>query len=159
MRMMSNISLKADDVSPPLDSPASGPKPVLWKKRTIQHPQLGTLSFSRDRWLSESLATPSGVVLVSIDGDVSAPSPAGLATARDILADPEGVVSAAKIFVLSHAEAQEFVGGQGTLVLDGFTFRSDPGSFEVDLALSDWPDAIISVVFRDGFPSDVLLAD
>jgi len=132
---------------------------MFWKKRTIQHPQLGRLSFSRDRWLSESLATCDGEVLISIDGDASAPSPIGLAAAWDTLANSDGVVSAAKTFVLSHAAAQKFIGGQDILVLDGFTFRSVRGSFEVDFALSRWPDAMISVVFQDGLPNDVLLAD
>lgn len=132
---------------------------MFWKKRTIQHPQLGNLSFSQDRWLSESLATSIGEVLISIDGDASAPSPTGLAAAQETLANSEGVVSSAKTFVLSHASAQKFISGQGALVLDGFTFRSTHGSFEVDLTLSDWPDAMISVVFQDGFPREVLLAD
>ncbi|GHU11295.1 hypothetical protein FACS1894185_4290 [Betaproteobacteria bacterium] len=49
--------------------------------------------------------------------------------------------------------------GQGDLILDGFSFTEDLGTFNVDLSLSNWSDATVSVVFKDGLPCDALLAD
>ena len=48
--------------------------------------------------------------------------------------------------------------GNGRLVCDGFTVF-ETGSFAVEFSLSEWPDAMISVPFKEGVPCDVLLGD
>jgi hypothetical protein len=132
---------------------------MFWKKPTTKHPKFGVLVYSHDRWLSEVIQTESGNALVSIEGDRISPNETAIAFAEKLLEQTSLVVLRAISFVQADSEALEFIAGQGDLILDGFFFGSNKDSFEVELALSDWPDAMISVVFKDGLPCEVLLAD
>jgi hypothetical protein len=65
---------------------------------------------------------------------------------------------AAEAFVLQDAHAVEFMQSGGKLVCDGFTVYESQ-EFEVDFSLSDWPDAMITVLFNGESPCEVQLAD
>jgi hypothetical protein len=132
---------------------------MFWRKPTFQDPQLGTLTFSGGQWLSKPIASTTGNILVTVDGDSSSPSENGLAMAREVMSNPDRSANAAKNFVQAQATACEFIKGHGVLVLDGFSFKSAAGTFDIEFGLSAWSDAMISVVFRDGSPCDILLAD
>lgn len=132
---------------------------MIWKKPSIQDRILGTLSYSHKQWVSNLTSTPAGDLLVSVEGDSATPNPIGLNSAREIVSHPTEVVAAAMAFAQGNPQVKDFMDGQGELALDGFSFKSAPGSFHVELSLSKWPDAMISVVFKDNLPCDVVLAD
>jgi hypothetical protein len=132
---------------------------MFWKKPTTKHPQFGTLTYSNECWTSGEISTAAGVVIINIEGDKSGPSEASIAIAAKVLAQPQAVVTNAIAFAQANADAREFISGNGDITLDGFSFKSHHGSFQVNLALSNWPDAMIDVVFKDGVPCKVLLAD
>jgi hypothetical protein len=133
---------------------------MFWsKKPTISDPQFGLLAFANGEWCSKALPSPAGNLLVSIAGDRSAPSPAGLACAREIFQNAARVVSAAAAFVRADANAIAFMENNGSLVVDGFSVSATPGSFTVDFGLTDWPDAALNVRFADGMPFEVWLGD
>jgi len=132
---------------------------MFWKKPTFQDPHLGVLSRSGNVWRSGSIGTTSGEVFVSLEGGSASPDPIALAVAHCVLPNTEPVVRSAMAFALAHSDFQEFMAGNGDLTLDGFSFESSPDSFDVELALSEWPDAMITVVFKGGTPCSILLAD
>ncbi len=132
---------------------------MFWKKPTFQDPQLGVLSFSGKLWHSKPIGTRSGEVLLSLEGGTNSPDPSALAVAKDVLLNTRPIVKSAMAFAQSDSETQEFMAGNGELILDGFSFKSSAGTFDVELALSAWPDAMITVVFKGGVPCNVLLAD
>ncbi|MGY1426496.1 hypothetical protein [Lysobacter sp. A289] len=138
---------------------ALGLMTVFWKKPTFQDPQLGLLSHSGNVWQSKSIRTVSGEVLVSLEGGPASPDPIALAMAHDVLPNTEPVVKSAMAFALAHPDFQEFMAGNGDIALDGFSFKSSPDTFDVELALSEWPDAMITVVCKGGIPCGILLAD
>ena len=132
----------------------------MWgKKPTLEIAGLGPLSFSRGRWSSKPIGTNAGEVLLSLDGDRTSPAVDALALAKEVLGEPSRYAESAMTFASSNAEAREFMDGNGNLVLDGFTFTTAPASVRVELSLSDWPDAMITVVFNGRTPCEVLLAD
>lgn len=132
---------------------------MFWKKPTTKHPQLGTLTYSHGYWASEEIPTQAGHVIINIEGDKTGPSEASLGVAAEVLAHPQEVVTNAIAFIQANTEAREFICGNGDMILDGFSFKSFHGYFEVNLALSDWPDAMINVVFENGLPCQILLTD
>jgi hypothetical protein len=132
---------------------------MFWKKRKFEDEALGELSFYNGRWLSKQVDTPFGSILISLEGDSASPSPQGLSQARQLLSSPEHVIETANAFLEADANAQEFMKSNGSLVLDSFSFYPSEGTFEVGFGLSDWEDAMITVVFKDGSPCEVLLAD
>lgn len=52
----------------------------------------------------------------------------------------------------------DFLQNGGKLIDGEFTVL-ESGEFEVDFSVSDWPDAMVTVKFRDQRPCEVLLAD
>ena len=133
---------------------------MFWRKKpTNSDSQFGLLTFLNGKWNSGSLQGPAGDVLVSIEGDQSSPGPAGIAYAREVFRNTADIVSAATAFIRADANAIELMENNGTLVLDGFSFSSTPGTFTVDFGLTDWPDATLNVRFADGVPFEVWLGD
>ena len=130
----------------------------FWKKLTVQDPHFGLLSYSNQQWLSEQILTSAGSILVSFDGDKSGPNPASISLAQAVLVNPVVYLESAMAFAHSSPEAREFMEYQGDLILDGFSFLSAE-MFYVNLALSEWPDGVIDVVFKQGLPCNILLSD
>jgi hypothetical protein len=133
---------------------------MFWKKKpTISDPQFGLLTFSHSSWTSGPLQCPAGEVFISIDGDQSSPSVEGIAFAREVFENPADFVSAATAFIRADANAVAFMEYNGELDLSGFSFEATPGTFTVDFGLTDWPDAMLNVLFADGVPFEVWLGD
>lgn len=132
------------------------------KPKTFQDSDFGKLTHCpkpQSHWVSEAIPTSEGGILIDLPGDSAGPSRAALSIAKQTLSQLAPLLTAAISHVQQNSEAQEFIEGQGSLTLDGLSFTETSGTFNVELALSDWPDAMISVVFRGGSPCDVLLAD
>jgi hypothetical protein len=132
---------------------------MFWKKPILEDPDVGTLTFLSDQWMSESISTPCGEIWVSIGGDRTALSPEGLIEAKKLASNPDGAFRAAAAFIHSDAGAQEFIKGNGELVFNGFSITPIAGKFKTEFSLSNWSDAMISVEFENGLPYDVSLAD
>ena len=128
-------------------------------KPTIESPDLGTLSFSHGRWHSRPIRTNAGEVLIALEGDATSPAAAAITLVKEVLGDARAFVQPAIAFASADSRTQEFIGGNGDLQLDGFTIGAVPPSFRVELALSEWPDAMITVVFSGKVPCEILLAD
>jgi hypothetical protein len=131
---------------------------MFGKKTTFDDPLLGPISWSQEHWTTRALPTSEGEVTVMMEGSRSGPSPGALERARSVLTQPTPAVTAAKAFVIADPDASEFCLGNGQLVLDGFTVSVE-GELRVELALSEWPDAMITVVFTGETPCKTLLAD
>ncbi|WP_235567586.1 hypothetical protein, partial [Lysobacter sp. Root76] len=105
---------------------------MFWRKpKTFQDPDLGLLTHHhkpRDYWLSQSIATSAGDVLIDLPGDSHTPSAAALAIAKQALLQPNPLVVSAMSYVHASASAREFIEGHGELALDGFSFTDTPGS-------------------------------
>lgn len=130
---------------------------IFKQKPTHLDPDLGPLTFAHRQWTSGVIATGAGKAVVSLEGDAAGPDPACLSLARTVLQDAARHVAAAMAHACSDPQAREFMAGQGRLLFDGFSINAD-GSFHVDLALSEWEDASINVVFVQGAPREVLLS-
>lgn len=128
-------------------------------KPTIEVPGIGALSFSKGAWQSNSIHTNAGDVLVALEGDATSPNSGAIALAKEVLENARAFVQPAIEFASSDSRTQEFIEGNGELVLDGFTISAAPPSVRVELSLSEWPDAMITVVFRGRTPCEILLAD
>lgn len=127
----------------------------LWSKRSFEDPQLGRFNRVRTMWYAA--ANPEGLG-VSIEGDEECPAPAAIDAARSLMNQPDDWIVSAKAFVRKHEQAMEFIEGNGDMVCDGFTVYKS-GQFAVELSLTEWPDAMITVAFMEGVPCEVLLAD
>jgi hypothetical protein len=106
-------------------------------------------------WFPEE---PHAGLGVTLEGGRERPSPDTVEIARRLLREPHALIQAARTFLQADAEAQEFMKDSGELLCDGFTVR-ESGSFAVEFSLSEWPDAMISVPFKEGMPCTVLLGD
>jgi hypothetical protein len=129
-----------------------------WSKPTFEDPKLGRLAFAGGRWTSVPVRPGDGGLAISVDGSREGPSQAALQIAHEFIANSGRFFLSAKTFVLKDSNAVEFLEGQGELVLDGLTVRG-ADDFDVEIAVTDWPDAMISVRFKAGKPCEVLLAD
>lgn len=136
---------------------------MFWRKpKAFQDPDFGELrhrSKPQSRWVSAALPAVGGSILIDLPGDSAAPSATALSIAKQTLSQLAPLLRTAISHVQRHPKAQKFIEGQGSLVLDGLSFTETAGTFNMELALSDWPDAMVSVVFEGGAPCDVLLAD
>jgi hypothetical protein len=130
----------------------------FFSKPQFDDPVLGRLTRVGSSWIAREIATSAGPLGVTVDGDRAAPSPAGLKVAKSLIQAPEGTIGQALAFVRESPRALEFIQGNGDLLVDGFSVR-ESGAYSVELALSEWPDAMITVTFKDGRPSEVLLGD
>jgi len=126
----------------------------LWRRRTFEDPQLGRFTRVRTMWYPAETADG---LQVSLEGSKDRPSSESIEMARKLLDDPSGLIRVAEAFVRASSRAKEFIEGN-ELVCDGFTV-SESGKFTVDFSLANWPDAMISVPFKDGVPCDVVLDD
>lgn len=93
-----------------------------------------------------------------MEGDDERPAPAAVESARKLLNRPDDWIASATAFVRGNLHAVEFIQGNGDLVCDGFTVYKS-GEFAVEFSLTEWPDAMITVPFKERVPYDVLLGD
>jgi hypothetical protein len=128
----------------------------FWRTPEFVDPQLGRLKrVGKDMWYS---SPPAGEVGVTVEGSRERPFPQALDVARRLIHDGRGYLSAAEAFLLQDAHAVAFMQSGGKLVCDGFTvFESQ--EFAVEFSLSDWPVAMITVLFKGDTPCEVQLAD
>lgn len=130
---------------------------IFKKKPTHLDPDLGLLTFAHRQWTSGAIATTAGEAVFSLEGDAAGPDPACLSLARVVLQHAARHVASAMGHARSDPQAREFMAGRGALLFDGLSIKAD-GSFHVDLALSEWEDASINVVFVQDAPREVLLS-
>jgi hypothetical protein len=132
---------------------------MFFRKRKITtDPILGELEFSKGGWVSTAVAD-TRLPYFRIDGDTMGPDAEGLIQARSLLASHAQVASTAIAHALSDSNAKDFAGGHGEFVLEGFHVTRQLGTYTAELALTGWPDAMISVEFQGDEPQTVLLAD
>jgi hypothetical protein len=129
----------------------------FWRPREFKDPHLGPLTRIGKTawWYSESVAGGLGVTL---EGNRDRPDAHALEIAQRLLLDTDTLVPSARALVLQNKEAIDFIQAGGKLVCDGYTVQQS-GEFAVEFSLSNWPDAMITVPFKDGVPCEVQLAD
>lgn len=128
---------------------------TLWRKPEFVDPQLGKFTWvGGGMWSSD----PDGERHLAVKGDTSRPSALALEVARELARDGRPFLEAAEAFVLEDRSAMDFLQNGGKLIDGEFTVL-ESGEFEVDFSVSDWPDAMVTVKFRDQRPCEVLLAD
>ncbi|EIL96457.1 hypothetical protein [Rhodanobacter thiooxydans] len=132
---------------------------MFWKKLKVQHPEFGTLTYSSDSWASADFPSSVGPIYVRVPGDKSGPNGEAISNAQALMSDLPSIVNTAERFALSDTNTREFMEYNGDLTLDGLAFDVEPGTFTVAFGLTEWPDAMIDVAFREGNPVEVLLAD
>ena len=134
---------------------------MFWRKKQqpFQDDKLGTLTFSYSQWDSEDMETPAGTVVVSVDGDRSAPDPDALRNAHEALPRLAELRDEALAFINSDAHAIEFMEHNGSPCLDGFSFTATTGEFAVNFGLTQWPDAMLNVQYVGGKAVEVWLGD
>lgn len=130
----------------------------LFRKSSFEDPVLGKFFRAGGSWFSGEIATPAGVLGVTIEGDREGPAAASLEVARELIREPSEHIRQALDYVRCNRAAMEFADGNGEIVVDGFSVQRS-GEFAVELSLSEWADAMITVPFRQGSPCDVLLGD
>jgi hypothetical protein len=128
------------------------------KQPPFEDPLLGQFTRAGSTWFSRRIATAAGTLGVTLAGDRTGPSAEGLEVARALLRDPTDYIRQALEFVRADTRAMEFAHGSGELEVDGFSVGPS-GEWAVELSLSEWPDAMITVRFEEGKPCEVLLAD
>jgi hypothetical protein len=128
----------------------------FWRTPEFTDPEIGILKRAGiDTWYS---LAREGEVSVTVEGDKDCPFPQSLEVARRLLREGSYLISAAEEFVMQDSQALEFMQSNGKLMCDGFTvFESQ--EFAVEFTLSDWPDAMITVLFKGDAPCEVQLAD
>jgi hypothetical protein len=131
---------------------------LLSKRPTFRDAVLGEFTRVRTSWFSPPIATSSGTLSVTIEGDRQCPAPASVELARELIRKPSEHIQRALAFVQADSRATEFARGNGDLQIDGFSIRLS-GQFAVELSLSEWPDAMITVPFENDKPCQVLLGD
>lgn len=119
-------------------------------------PEIGILKrVGKGMWHS---STSEGDVSVTVEGDKDRPFPQSLEVARRLLREGGYLISVAEDFVMQDSQALEFIQANGKLMRDGFTvFESR--EFAVEFTLTDWPDAMVTVLFKGDAPCEVQLAD
>jgi len=132
---------------------------MFGKKPIFDDPLLGPLAWSAGHWWTSALVSSDGDVTFRIAGSLEGPTSHALERAKSTLSESGQLVAAAKAYVLIDPEASESCQGHGELLLDGFSV-SDEGRLNVELALSGWPDAMITVTFSaEMIPCKASLAD
>lgn len=107
-------------------------------------------------WLSEPR---DGRIGVAVEGDKLRPSCRAIEIARSLVQTGKPLLAAAHAFVLQDENALDFLQHDGSKLVDGGFTVLESGEFEVDFLVTDWPDAMITVKFKDGVPWQVLVAD
>lgn len=130
----------------------------LFSKSSFEDPVLGKFVRAGGSWFSESVTTPAGPLAVTIEAGREGPGAASLEIARKLLLEPSEHIRQALQYVHADRSAIEFARGNGQIVVDGFSVLTS-GEFAVELSLSGWEDAMITVRFRRGSPCEVLLGD
>ena len=125
------------------------------RAQTFQDPLLGRFKRVRTMWYPEH---PRAGLNVSMEGGRDGPSQEVVQVARRLLEQPEALVQTASAFLRADGPALDFMQGNGELVCDGFTVYQS-GDFTVEFSLSEWPDAMISVSYKEGAPCEVVLGD
>jgi hypothetical protein len=125
------------------------------RARTFEDPVLGRFKQVRAMWYPER---PGAGLSVTMEGESERPSPEVVEVARRLLKEPEAPIQAARDFLQVNTMAQQFIKRHGELKCDGFTVNQS-GAFAVNFSLSAWPDAMISVPFKNGMPCDAFLSD
>ena len=128
-------------------------------KPSFAHPRLGSFRYADGEWSSGSTRSSAGEILIAVEGDRHSPNPRALEQAEQLVASGPRLLDAAATFAQRDPQAREFMTGGGELLFDGFTVSSIPGRYCVNLALADWPDAMITVQFENGQPTSVSPAD
>lgn len=93
-----------------------------------------------------------------LHGGKGGPTPQVVDAAQRLLKSSAELIARAQLFIHADKHAVEFMEGNGSLVWDGFSVY-ETGSFAVEFTMTDWPDAMISVPFENGVPTEVRLAD
>ncbi|MEN3111997.1 hypothetical protein ACFONG_19415 [Uliginosibacterium paludis] len=127
----------------------------FWRKRTYEDPKLGRFEHAGRMWHPSGLSSGLGV---SLEGGVERPEQKAIEVARELMQSPGQWIGAAKDYVCANPHALKFMDGSGELICDGFTVYQS-GQFAVEFSLTDWPDAMITVPFKDGAPCEVQLGD
>jgi hypothetical protein len=125
------------------------------RSQTFEDPLLGSFKRVRTMWYPEN---PTAGLGVTMEGGKERPPAEVVEVARRLLSESQAPIQLARAFLEADSRALEFMQGNGDLVCDGFTVYQS-GSFAVEFSLSTWPDAMISVPFKEGIPCEVLLND
>lgn len=128
----------------------------FWRTPEFIDPEIGILKRAgKGMWYSSS---KEGELSVTVEGSKDCPFPQSLEMARRLLREGGQVISVAEEFLAQDAQALEFVQSGGKLICDGFTVY-EPQEFAVEFSLSEWSDAMVTVLFKGGVPCEVQLAD
>jgi len=120
------------------------------RAQAFEDPLLGRYKRVRTMWYPEK---PSVGLTVTMEGGKERPSPDVIEVARTLLHEPQARIHVARAFLQADARVIEFMKGNGELICDGFTVYKS-GLFAVEFSLSKWPDAMISVPFKEGIPCE-----
>lgn len=127
----------------------------FFRTHTFEDPILGRFQRTGTTWFP--VEAPSGIG-VTMAGGKNGPTPDVVAVAQRLLQDSETRIQSARHYLHADPKVLEFMRGNGELICDGFSVY-ESGSFAVEFSLSGWPDAMISVPFKEDNPCEVLLAD
>ena len=130
------------------------------KARTIySDSELGKLEYQDGVWVGNAASLGLGDVLVSLEGSTERPAPPSILQAKEILRQLPGLQAAAREFLQTQDLGEWSASLNGEFVLDGFHSSAEQGRFELQFGLSEWPDAVIVVLFRNDKAADVQLSD
>lgn len=128
----------------------------FWRSPEFVDPEIGSFKLvGNSMWHSTSTEAGIGV---TAEGSNNSPFPQALEVGRRLLREGDHVVCVAEEFLAKNSEAKAFVESGGKLKFDGFIVYASR-EFSVEFSLSDWPDAMITVLFRDSVPCEIQLAD
>ncbi|MBC3874059.1 hypothetical protein [Undibacterium flavidum] len=128
----------------------------FWRTPEFTDPEIGILKRAgKGMWYSMS---KEGAPSITVEGSKDRPFPQSLDVARRLLREGNHITSVAEEFLTQDSQATEFLQSGGKLICDGFTVY-ETQEFAVEFSLSDWPDAMITVLFKGGQPCEVQLAD
>ena len=132
---------------------------MFWKKPKFQSARFGELIFRDGKWNSNAIHTHVGDIGLSVAGSKAAPNVDALDAAGVLLEDIARLIAVAVESIRADRDAQDFVAGQGELVVDLLDVDAAVGDFSIAFGLSELPDAMVDVPFKGGVPYAVLLAD
>lgn len=136
---------------------------MFWKKKKYLDEELGEMTFSSSTWEASLADREVGNFVAFLSGTKESPSHEQLTKAKEVFKKPSASVTAAKEYLDHHSIvetlASEFERRVGELVLDGYDFRYNTNEYDIFFGLTLWPDAVITVHFKDDKACDAVFGD